>query len=247
MIYEINKKYIDYTELAVNIKQYFNANDRIIHKARNEIKRINHVNTDVVVKSYKVPHFINKIVYTFLKDSKARRSFYNSLKIMQFVPTPIAYIEFRKHGLIADSYFINEYCQYDFTIREPLLNETFEDQEEIFKQFARFTFNLHNNNILHKDYSPGNILIKRAGNKHFIFTIVDINRLEFKNLTLEERLKNFCRLWALDKYIVVMVKEYAKLIRQDEKYCIKMAIHFSQKHKDRKNLKKKLKGIKVVD
>jgi len=29
-----------------------------------------------------------------------------------------------------------------------------------------------------------------------IFKIVDINRMEFKELTLQERLKNFSQLWA---------------------------------------------------
>ncbi len=57
---------------------------------------------------------------------------------------------------------------------------------------------LHKNNILHLDYSPGNILIKEADGRH-IFKIVDINRMIFKNLSLDERLKNFYMLWAKDE------------------------------------------------
>jgi serine/threonine protein kinase len=105
---------------------------------------------------------------------------------------------------------------------------------------------LHENEILHKDYSPGNILIKKDRDK-YIFKVVDINRMDFGKLSIDERLKNFNKLWAKDKYLIVIIKEYAKLSGVDEKYCLDMALKFNQKNKDSKNLKKRLKGQKVVD
>ncbi|SFV63651.1 FIG00388958: hypothetical protein [hydrothermal vent metagenome] len=235
-----------YNALLKNIQNQFNTSSNSIHKARNEIKIINYENQEFVIKSFKIPHLLNKIVYTFFRDSKAKKSYENSIKIINFVPKPIGYIEFKKFGLIHDSYFVSENFNFDFTIREPLLDENFEDKERIFKEFAYFTQQLHKHNIYHLDYSPGNILIKKVEGQ-FIFKIVDINRMQFKELTLEDRLKNFAKLWAKDEDLEVIVREYATLINEDKELCIKKALLFSQKHKDKKNFKKRLKGEPVVD
>ncbi len=235
-----------YKNFILNIREHFQKNSSFIHKARNKIKIIPYQGREYIVKSFKVPHLLNKIVYTFIKDSKAKKSYENSLKIIDFVPKPIGYIEFKKFRLIDESYFISEKFDFDFTIREPLLDKNFKEKEEIFRQFALFSFKLHQNNILHLDYSPGNILIKKS-NGHFEFKIVDINRMAFQKLTLNERLKSFSKLWAKDEDLSIIIKEYVKLLGEDEQNSIKTALHYSQKHKNFKNLKKNLKGRKVVD
>ena len=89
----IEKKY---TYFLKNITKLFNKTNENIHKARNEIKIINHDNKELVVKSFKVPNLLNKVVYTFFKDTKAKKSYDNSIKIINFVPKPIWYIEFKK-------------------------------------------------------------------------------------------------------------------------------------------------------
>ena len=235
-----------YTTLLTNIKTYFNYSNNSIHKARNEIKIINFNGENLVVKSFRIPNIINKIVYTFFRVSKAEKSYINSIKIIDFVPKPIGFIEFEKFGLISDSYFISENFDYDFTIREPLLDKNFKDKDKIFKAFAKFTLDLHENGISHLDYSPGNILIKQEDDK-YIFKVVDINRMQFKTLSLDDRLKNFSKLWAKDDDLLIIIKEYSKLINSNEEECIRIALKYSQAHKDRKNAKKRLRGQKVID
>ena len=244
--YFIKNQDKNYENFILNIKQHFHKNSSFIHKARNEIKIISFQNQEYIVKSFKIPHLLNKLIYTYFKSSKAQKSYENSLKIIDFTPKPIGYIEFTKFGLLNKSYFVSEKFDFDFTIREPLLDNNFKDKEEIFKQFAQFSFKLHQNSILHLDYSPGNILIKKSKN-HFEFKIVDINRMKFQKLTLNDRLKSFSKLWAKDEDLSTIIKEYAKLLSEDEQKSIKIALHYSQKHKNFKNLKKKLKGQKVVD
>lgn len=233
-------------ELIINIQKHFKNSNASIHKARNEIKTIDFDSRELVIKSFKIPNIINKIVYTFFRDSKAKKSYENSIKIIDFVPRPVGYIEFKKFGFIDDSYFVSENFKYDFTIREPLLQADFRDREGVFKAFARFTYDLHEKGIFHLDYSPGNILIKEE-NKKYIFKIVDINRMEFRTLSVEERLKNFAKLWAKDDDLKIIIKEYAKLIDKDGQSCIESALKYSQAHKDRKNMKKRLRGVEVVD
>jgi serine/threonine protein kinase len=235
-----------FKNFILNIKDYFNSSSNSIHKARNEIKIVDFENQELVIKAFKIPNIINKIVYSFFRDTKAKKSYDNSVKIIDFVPKPIGYIEFTKFGLLHDSYFISENFKYDLTIREPLLDIHYLDKENIFKQFAKFTYDLHQNNIFHLDYSPGNILIKKDED-NYIFKIVDINRMQFKTLPLEDRLSNFAKLWAKDEDLKIIIKEYAKLIDEDERKSINIALKYSQAHKDRKNRKKRLRGQKVVD
>ena len=246
MTYKINEEKRELSTLITNVQKYFLDSKNSIHKARNEIKIIEHNKQKFVIKSFKIPHILNKIVYSFFRDSKAKKSYENSIRISNFVPAPIGYIEFKKFGLIHNSYFVSENFNYDFTIREPLLDESFKDKEEIFKLFAYFTHKLHEQSIYHLDYSPGNILIKKEENS-YVFKIVDINRMQFKTLTLDDRLENFSKLWAKDEDMKIIVKEYAEIINENEKYCIEKTIYFSQKNKDFKNLKKRLKGKEVVD
>jgi len=246
MNYKINKGFEKFTPLLQSIQANFDLVDEMIHKARNELKIINYEKTDIVVKSFKIPHIINRIVYTFFKDSKAKKSYNYALKIGEFTPKPIGYIEFFTFGLLQKSYFLAEKFSYDFTIREPLLDKKFSNREEIFKAFARFTFSLHEANIFHQDYSPGNILIKQEDDD-FIFKIVDINRMQFISLSLAKRLQNFSKLWASDDDLTIMIKEYAHCLSEDEGKSIQMTLLFSQKHKAKINMKKRLKGIEVVD
>ena len=244
MVYKSDKQ--EYVKLLINIREYFKDSKNSIHKARNEIKILDYKNKKLVVKAFKVPNLLNKIVYTFFRGTKAKKSYENSLRISSFVPQAIGYIEFRKFGLLSDSYFISEQFEYDFTIREVITESDFKDRKNIFKELAKFTFLLHKDGILHKDYSPGNILIKLSENG-YEFKIVDINRMEFKELSIDDRLKNFSQLWAKDEDLKIVIDEYSKLINQDEEVCFKKAVKYSQKHKDRKNFKKRLKGKEVVD
>ena len=242
----LNEEFKKFEYFLCNIKQFFKENSNTIHKARNELKVIEHENQKLVVKYFKIPHFINKIVYTFFKKSKAQKSYEYALKIKDFTPKPIGFIEFYKFGLLDESYFVSEKFDYDFTIREPLLDISFPNKNDILKAFAKFTFELHEARIFHFDYSPGNILIKKE-NGNFIFKIVDINRMKFFDLELNDRLKNFSKLWAKDEDLEFIAKEYAKIYEKNNEEFISKTISFSKKHKAVKNFKKRLKGIKVVD
>jgi hypothetical protein len=244
--YTIHEKYTPlFKKFTTHIKNYFLKNGSTIHKARNELKIIKYKDINCVVKSFKVPNILNQIVYSYFRDSKAKKSYNYSIKIGDYTPQPISYIEFYKFGLLKESYFISEHFDYDFTIREPLLEKNFKDRENIFKSFARFTLQLHNSDIFHNDYSPGNILIKKWKDE-YIFKIVDINRMMFYSLTQEDRAKNFSKLWADDAILKNIVIEYKKHYSCDETFLDRV-IYYSNHNKKVKNLKKRLKGKEVLD
>ncbi|PCJ29074.1 MAG: hypothetical protein COA99_19870 [Moraxellaceae bacterium] len=244
--YIVHTNYITtFTDFLLNIKNYFSVSSETIHKARNELKIIHHNDLDTVVKSFKVPHLLNRIIYTFFRDSKAKKSYEHSLKIVPYTPNPIGYIEFYKTSLLSESYFVSEKFNYDFTIREPLLEANFKDRNEVFKAFARFTLELHNANIFHNDYSPGNILIKKE-NDLYSFKIVDINRMKFFELDENTRAKSFSKLWASDEILTIITTEYISYYPCSENF-IEQVLYYSKKNKKIKNFKKRLKGKPIND
>ena len=245
--YTISPKYEKkYKNFVLNIQDYFNNAEKTIHKARNEIKIISFNEKQFVVKSFKKPSFIKSIYYT-KNHSKAKRSYEYSIKLGDFTPEAIAYIEFYENNKLSNSFYISEYFEYDYTIKEPLRQIGFENKTKVLNEFAIFSSKLHDNGILHLDYSAGNILIKEKEDK-YIFKIVDVNRMIFKTLSLNEKLKNFDMLWASNENMIIIATQYAKSNNLDIEMMVKKALWYSFRLKLFKNFKKLLKGkIKNID
>ena len=238
--FEISDNHKDKLDFVLGIEKYFKESDQSVHQARNEIKVIKYNDVEYMVKSFKVPHIINKVAYSFFRASKANKSFINAMNIGSFTPEPIAYIEFFDYALLSRSYYISERYKYDFTIKEPLNDESFLEKKIILQSFSKFAFALHEDGILHQDFSPGNILIKKI-NERYEFKIVDINRMSFKELSPLDRAKSFSKLWAWDKDILIISNAYVRLMKVDPKDFYAMVQTHVDKHKAKKNFFKKLK------
>ena len=121
-------------------------------------------------------------------------------------------------------------------------NLELKNSELILKQFVRFTYNLHKNGVYHKDYSAGNILVLKKDENTYEFSIVDINRMEFKKVDLFLGLDNFAKLWLDDENLVFIAKEYAKVAKEDENNCIEILKKADKKLKDFVLFKRKIRG-----
>ena len=155
-----------------------------------------------------------------------------------------------------NSYYISEELKYDFTCREVFWPEDIEEEkakqgenykiseemermlakveknrEKIIKQFARFSFNLHENGVEFEDYSPGNVLIKdKSGN--YEFYLVDLNRMKFNvKLNLNRRMKNVSRMMENEKIARIFADEYAKCYKQREEIVFRYLRYYIRKHK----------------
>jgi serine/threonine protein kinase len=248
MIYIINPHFKQYELFLKDIKNYFKDNSNSIHKARNEIKIIELDGIKFIVKSFKRLSGLKAYYYT-KNPSKARRSYEYSLKLEDFSPQPVGYIEFFNNNLLSDSFFISEYFPYSFTMKEVLRDSNFSQNKKVkvLEEFAIFSSKLHDSGVLHLDYSAGNILIKEEEGR-FIFKVVDLNRMIFKKLTLNDRLKNFNMLWASDENITIIATKYAKINNLNVEMVVKKAIGYAFRLKLFKNFKKLIKGkIKNID
>ena len=175
----VNPKYAHLQKEIEEIPRSFQKERDVVYDGRNVLKRIGLGSIDVVVKSFKKPHIINRVVYSFFRQSKAERSYIYSMEIQQHgfdTPEPVAMIEQFQNGLLSHSYYI---CCYDGgeTVRS-LMDGKVEGNEDKLSAFARYTAALHQAGILHLDYSPGNILIHQNETNEYSFSLVDVNRMQ---------------------------------------------------------------------
>ena len=212
---------------------------------RNEIRVINFNDVTLNIKSFKKPGFLNKVIYGYIRKSKAERS-YNYASILKEngigTPEPIAYFENKSITGLNDSYYISEHINADLTFRELVTDPNFPNNEKILREFVHFTHSLHENNILFKDHSPGNTLVVKTKDV-YAFYLVDLNRMNFKQLSFSERMKNFSRLTPKKEMIATMSDEYAKITLRDYDTIFnemwKYTAEFQEKYARKKRLKKK--------
>lgn len=242
--YQINPLFQNIYPFIADLPELFKKNDQTIHQARNELKIIPLADVISVVKSFKVPHLFNRIIYTFFRNTKASKSYQNALRLSTLnisTPTPIAYVEFFSVELLSNSYFVSLHVPYDFTIREAL-HQKIDDYEAVLTSFSAYTYDLHQKGVWHLDYSPGNILITKIENG-YRFSIVDINRMEFREITPLQGCENFNKLWARDEHIDIMAHEYARLSGLDVSIAISEMKRHNDANKRFKNFKKRLKRV----
>jgi hypothetical protein len=228
----------------------FDTNGRLLYGGSRNAIKIFEINDYIInIKSFKVPNFINTIVYKYFRKSKARRSFEFANILLENkigTPRPIAYFENSNFLGLKDSYYISEHLNCDLTFRELVEIPDFPENEIILRQFTRFSYDLHQKGIEFLDHSPGNTLIKKGNNGNYEFFLVDLNRMAFHDaISFEVRMKNLCRLTPKKEMIAIMSNEYAIISGESEELINetlwKMTADFQYKFYRKKRLKKKLK------
>ena len=69
MLYQLTDERVK--PFIINIKEYFERKENTtLFKKRNVVKVIHYKNSAYVVKSFKIPHLLNKIVYRFFETLK---------------------------------------------------------------------------------------------------------------------------------------------------------------------------------
>jgi len=241
---EIAPSYENFESTLKEIKNIFPAGGESIHKARNELKIMDLNDISCVVKAFRVPNIINQFAYSYIRKSKAYKSFHNSIKLTELgvnTPQPIGYIEFYKNTLLKESFFISKTFNYDLTMAN-VRDDDLEDKEQILEAFAKFTYEIHQRGVWHVDYSGGNILINRNG-KDYEFSLVDINRMEFLTITGYKGLENFNKMWFDERSLTTIAKVYARLANLDDSRAIKEILAHDAKLKSHVLKRRQLKAL----
>jgi len=242
----IHPKYKNQEEAILQlVKTFFGEGDLVVKGSRNTIKT-NFLGTEKVsIKFFQKPGIFKSLIYSFFRSTKAKRSFdYANYLLEHGIPTPypVAFIEERNSlGLLGESFYICHQLEYDFTIRELIHDPLFPERKEILEQFTEFTFKMHEANVNFLDHSPGNTLIVSKGNSQYDFFLVDLNRMKFEDLSIEQRMDNFKKMWLSKGMVQIIAKKYAQLSQQPEDKLLLILMEKSQQFKRKTARKKYLK------
>jgi len=239
----INPKYTALNSFITKIPALFEQEGELVYTARNQLKAYNVEGIDVIVKRYKIPHIINRLAYTYIRPSKAKRAYEYALKLLQLdvnTPAPIAYIEQYKAGMLTYGYFISVYEKDYLDIRN-LMDGT-QDDQNLLRELASYISDFHKKGILHLDMSPGNILYKKTKNQT-LFTLIDINRMQFLPIiSVENKYNSFKRISENQAILTELAKLYAQASNLNETESIEKINQFSsdffsskRRFKSRKN------------
>jgi tRNA A-37 threonylcarbamoyl transferase component Bud32 len=139
-----------------------------------------------------------------------------------------------------ESYYIAEYYEHQ-TLKE-LLHDN-KTKSGTAKQLANFTFSLHLSEVLHPDYSVGNILCRNT-NDILSFALVDLNRIKFGTVSLQKGFLNFHTLDISNEIMDILIVEYANLAKLNTTEAQRIFYNYrksiSRKSKIRKKLKKQI-------
>lgn len=242
----IHPKYKNQEEAILQlVKTFFGEGDLVVKGSRNTIKT-NFLGTEKVsIKFFQKPGIFKSLIYSFFRSTKAKRSFdYANYLLDHAIPTPfpVAFVEERSPlGLLGESFYICHQLEYDFTIRELIHDPLFPERKEILEQFTEFTFKMHEANVNFLDHSPGNTLIVNKGNGQYVFFLVDLNRMKFENLSIEQRMDNFKKMWLSKGIVPIIAKKYAQLSNESEDKLLSILMEKSQQFKRKTARKKYLK------
>ena len=219
----VNPDFQELSSFVHELPTVFETGGKVIYKGRNELKEFDVEGKKLIVKSYQLPHLLNRIIYNFFRASKAKRSYSYALMLRKLgigSPAPVGYYSTGSWLLFGRSYFVCLKSDCPYTYRD-FEKTVFPNQEQILRAIARTTAMLHENGLLHNDYSAGNILFRTLDEKVEV-EIIDLNRMRFGNVGIEAGCKNFERLPGTHEMFAILAEEYAKARGFDVQTCLEL-------------------------
>lgn len=188
----------------------FGQQGELLYDGRNKVKAVTLGDTPVVVKRFKRPNIIQRVVYTFFKKSKAERAYLYAAMMRErgvLTPQEVAYIEIKRNGLFADSYFVCLPCHLP-----PLssLLRRVDFDRNIARQLGAAVARWHEAGVLHGDLNLTNILYEKEADGHCRFWLIDTNRSTFDHATYLHCISNIMRLSHDRPLLQYVVTAYAE-------------------------------------
>lgn len=167
---------------------------RIVYRSRNTVYAYEYEGTMLSIKAFRRPSFPNCYVYNGMRESKARRSFENAMRLLRDgigTPEPVAWIENTGGGRLLDSYYVSLHIATDGDMR------LWADRPAAaaVPDLALFMVRLHRAGIFHKDFSPGNIMFRVHDDGTHEFFLIDLNRMRFGVTDPRVLMRNFSAIY----------------------------------------------------
>ena len=214
-----------------SLPERFNSKQgELLYCHRNELRAFTVGERRVVVKSFAIPNALNRIVYGFIRKSKAQRSYeYARLLLSKGIdsPEPVAWLSVRNGFLFTRSYYVSRQstCPYDYNTLLDGKVADLDEQNHYLQLVAHTVGRMHNCGMLHRDLSGGNILFGDGDRVE----IIDLNRIRFQKVDINEGCRNFSeRLMARRSWRELMAREYAAERGFDADECLRLISQYNE-------------------
>ncbi|RHJ94126.1 lipopolysaccharide kinase InaA family protein [Parabacteroides bouchesdurhonensis] len=230
--YRISEAYAHLEKEILSIPERFDKEGELVYSGRNILKVMNIGGIRMCIKSFKLPHIINKVAYAYVRPSKAERSYDYAMRMAEMgvgTPQPVGYILFKGAVGLTHSYYISLQLDEAITFRE-IVKLPAEEQDDVYRAFARFTYHFHQKGIYFIDHSPGNTMLRKEADGAYHFYLVDLNRMKFETVSPLKGLKNLSMLEVPEDKLRVIAKEYAILSHSNIENMEQQLIRYSTAH-----------------
>lgn len=219
--YIINPDYQHLTDWLHRLPAEYDTTGRLIYDKRNKVRLFLLDGQTLVAKRFKQPMLHQRIDYTCLRPSKAKRAYTFALRLGELgidTPQPIACIEEYAGGLFRQGYFVSAYTD-DPDCR--FLRQQPDGNEALIQSLAQFIAQMHSKGFLHGDINLSNILYRTMPDGTFHFSVIDINRSRFvTSPTRSQCLHNLVRLTHERPTMKAIIAQYAAARGWDADQCI---------------------------
>lgn len=194
------------------LNRSYNA-ENVYRNFRNTVEDVTVDGLRVVVKIFKKPTEFNRVVYSFIRPTKAKRSYEYSLRLLSLgvdVPQPIGYVEKKKGLFFHTGCYVCVYTDYrpvtDFKDK-PLDNPQI---AAFVDALAEYAASFHSMGLLHNDFNIDNILYKIVDGK-FKFQLIDLNRVKFHNHSTLLCAKDISNIHFRDDMMKALIAKYCSI------------------------------------
>lgn len=230
-----------------NLKSFIDEILNHSYKAENTYRNFRNIVEDttvdgihLVVKKFKKPTEANRVVYSFLRPSKAKRAYLYSQRLLDMgfdVPEPVAYMEVNKGLFFHTGYFLCIYTDYravaDFRDNPDIPQP---EMIQFLDEFSAYAADFHSKGLVHNDFNIDNILYKKVDG-HYRFQLIDLNRMSFGNRSLMKCAKDMSSLHYSQETLSEILKRYCEIRKIDLEDFAKKVQYNISKAKGRSKLK----------
>lgn len=250
MKFTVHPEFQHLRQFVGRLPEEFEASGEVLHDGRNKIRAYEVSGEQIVVKRYKRPNWFNRIVYTFFRKNKAQHAYEHAIRLSELgfiTPTPIAWGECRKNGLIADTYFVSGRTN-STPLSETTAHFPAPETLPVLDAFVEFVVKLHEKGVAHKDFNQTNILYNYdPETKVYLFELIDINRMKFADhpLSPNQSMITLRRLSCPAISFLYILDHYAEARRWDIDDTLLRGTYFRLLFGRRQQLKKRFKARKA--
>lgn len=234
----IAEKYSKFSDFVNNVPMRFDdEGSEILKQKRNSVRRFVQDGMTFVVKRYKRVNWLQGIIYTFFRSTKAERAYRFAAEMRRRginTPHEIAYIETKKRGLFSVGYFISEECKGKEVYEEVIDKRDYD--RSLVDAVIDYIVLMHERGVLHGDLNSANFLYTKDEDGRYSLEVIDTNRSHFCNgePTYTQCLQNLKRFTHRRDLYEYVVRGYARRRGWNEEKTLSDAMRLLDKFENRK-------------